>query len=653
VQSGQGLGRLLTDTRRYVAKRGPDRRGRHGRSGQERGRRRTLPCDETGISAGSTQLQHSSRRSVTVRHLPVARLAGTPTPTTESEDPPLDSFAALTRLCMLVAFGTPCAIAQNQAWIRQFGTSGDDYTGAAAVDTTGGLYLSGTTDGNLGGASAGGYDVWIGRYDNTGNQIWIRQLGTSGDEQSRGAAPDGSGGLFLCGFTDGDIGGLNAGLYDGWIAYYDVAGIQVWIRQFGTSSEDLALGTASDGSGGTFVIGSTSGSLGGVNAGASDAWLARYDNAGIQTWITQLGTPSNDYATSVVPDGSGGSYVSGYTRGSIAGPSAGDDDAFLARYDSAGNQSWIRQFGTTSADYAMSGTSDGAGGVYVCGYTFGSFVGPTGGNTDAWLVRYDSAGNEIWIRELGTPSSDGARSCTPDGLGGVLVSGWTSGDLGGPSAGSIDVWLARWDSAGTQTWLRQMGSNADDYAGCILLARGSLVYAGGATDGVLGGPSFGGNDVWLARYDGPFPLPTAYCAAKLNSQNCIPVIGYTGLPSATAGAGFTIRAVNVINNKPGLLIYTAAGRTAVPFAGGLRCINTPIRRSIALSSGGSPPPNNCTGVYSIDMNAFAVGALGGHPSSSLTIQSTVIDVQFWGRDNGFPAPDNASLSDALEYTVFQ
>jgi hypothetical protein len=146
--------------------------------------------------------------------------------------------------------------------------------------------------------------------------------------------------------------------------------------------------------------------------------------------------------------------------------------------------------------------------------------------------------------------------------------------------------------------------------------------------------------------------PTTYCAAKLNSMGCLPAIASTGSPSATATSGFVETCSQVRNNKPGLLFYGTSGQASTPFQNGTLCVNAPIKRTPVISSNGNPfPADDCSGLYSIDMNAFSHGLLGGSPLPALIVVGTVVDTQWWGRDPGFAPPDNTTLSNGLEYTV--
>lgn len=145
--------------------------------------------------------------------------------------------------------------------------------------------------------------------------------------------------------------------------------------------------------------------------------------------------------------------------------------------------------------------------------------------------------------------------------------------------------------------------------------------------------------------------PRTYCTGKTNSLGCVPVIDSNGTPQAGAPSGFTLRGTNVLNNKAGLLFYSMVGRAAQPYQGGIKCVASPFRRGPTLATGGTAlPANDCSGVLSFDMNAFAAGLAGGNPDAALSIPGMTVRCQWWSRDPAAP-PSNSSLSNALEYDV--
>jgi hypothetical protein len=145
-------------------------------------------------------------------------------------------------------------------------------------------------------------------------------------------------------------------------------------------------------------------------------------------------------ASGVSADGLGNVYISGNTRGSLGGPNAGYDDAFVSKYDAAGTLQWTRQSGTATYDDANAVSADGLGSVYVSGYLEGLNPSDEG---DAFISRYDAAGNFEWTRQLGTSAFDASNGLSADGLGNVYISGETSGNMGGPNVGRFDAFVAK------------------------------------------------------------------------------------------------------------------------------------------------------------------------------------------------------------------
>ena len=329
--------------------------------------------------------------------------------------------------------------------------------GGMAVDKSGNVYITGSTKGVLGDNAIGqpaSNDVWIAKYDSRGNKIWTKQFGSSGFDYSSDLAVDSSGNIYITGTTDGSLeSGINPeGYENGWIAKYDGSGNKLWLKQLQTPElSDRSNALALDNFGNVYLIGESVNAKSGQlrEFGKIDPWIAKFDSStGRQQQKQSVKSLGFSFLKDVTVDSSGGVYLAGENS-----PQALRDvsDVLVAKLNNTLNQSqWTQQLSSRGEDVPFGITTDNAKNVYVSGFTSSSLqVVRTegGGNGDAWLAKLDEGGRLQGIRQVGTELGDSSFAVAVDNSrNSVYISGLTNGSLGGSNQGKSDAWLVKFSA---------------------------------------------------------------------------------------------------------------------------------------------------------------------------------------------------------------
>ena len=192
-------------------------------------------------------------------------------------------------------------------------------------------------------------------------------------------------------------------------------------------------------------------------------------------------------AYAVAVDALGNVDVVGTTEGTPAGSAdtnAGHDDVFVSRFTADGDAVWTHLLGGPDTEDGFAVAGDAAGSVYVAGYSYERLPGAPekfgGGSIDAFVAKYDTGGNVAWVHQIGTTGNEYANGLAVTPGGGVDVAGWTNGSFAGATnKGQTDFYLAHFDDDGTRAWLSDAGTKTFDDGNAVAVDSAGNAFVAG------------------------------------------------------------------------------------------------------------------------------------------------------------------------------
>jgi len=358
----------------------------------------------------------------------------------------------------------------NQNWEAAHGTAGDNkaYDGVATSD--GGYILAGTSV----------RPAWLVKTDGDGKQVWNLTLSggptgaTGGLDDMYSVVETADGGYFTAGFT------ADAALYDPdvevdvWAVKTNSYGNVVWNKSYGGaydgsagSGRDYAYSVIQTADNGFAMAGQTTSS----SAGFEDIYLIKTDSAGNLQWEKKYGGDLWDKGYDIIQTSDSGFLIAGTTRSW----GAGNYDCWLVKTDSQGNLQWDTTFGDVKEDYCRAVVQADDGGYVATGYYNLGY--------DNWrylLLKVDSSGNQVWNKSFAVlvNSSNRAFAIQKSPDAGYLVGGAVSLANVAGSGGQYDEngHIAKFDSIGNLVWSKTYGATGsasdNDYGWAIAASSG-------------------------------------------------------------------------------------------------------------------------------------------------------------------------------------
>jgi len=261
---------------------------------------------------------------------------------------------------------------------------------------------------------------------------------------------------------------------------------QEWVARYASATpySDIPYAMTVDAAGHVYVTGTA------ATAGTNDWATIKYNSAGEQEWLRPLNGGGSDAAVAITTDEAGNVYVTGSSGGGLY--------SMTAKYSAAGDQLWVQSFTTIGeGDAGTDIAVDHEGNVYVTGYNVETLTG-----FDIVTIKYSPGGAELWVRRHDSGGGEDMPAAIACDESGIYVTGRSN----------ADYTTLKYDFDGVQQWVRSYngtGNGSDTPADLIVDGAGNI-YVTGQSDGSGTNVDYAtikydaaGNEQWVRRYDGP------------------------------------------------------------------------------------------------------------------------------------------------------